>query len=59
MSHCLDNPVWNALVGPHAGIAVGSGLARHYPRDMTPFSALAEPSAGAYADLEHDLPHGH
>ncbi len=55
MAHPLDNPVWHALVGPHAGIALGQGAARHYPRDMAPFSALAEPTAAAYADLAADL----
>lgn len=38
MSEYLDNPVWHALAGPHAHIANGRGLARHYPRDMVPFS---------------------
>jgi hypothetical protein len=41
MGHPLDNPVWHALTGPHAGVALGHGAARHYPRDMAPFSALA------------------
>lgn len=59
--HCmtrnvLDNPVWHALEGPHRVHALGRGLARHYPRDMAPFSAIAEPSAAAYADLAADLP---
>lgn len=58
MEHILDNPVWHSLVGPHAEFALGSGLARHYPRDFTPFSAIAEPSAAAYADLAVDLRHG-
>jgi predicted GNAT family acetyltransferase len=58
MDHRLDNPVWHALVGPHAGFAIGAGLARHYPHDMTPFSALADPSAAAHADLARDLPKG-
>ena len=31
----------------------------HYPRDMAPFSAIAEPSAAAYADLAAGLPAGH
>jgi len=57
-AHPLDNPVWHALVGPHAGFAIGSGAARHYPRDVTPFSAIAEPTAAAYADLAADLPAG-
>ncbi len=52
----LDNPVWHALAGPHRAHAVGRGLALHYPRDMAPFSAIAEPSAQAYTDLAADLP---
>src|SRR5205809_3912890 len=51
----LDNPVWHALAGPHRHHAIGRGLALHYPRDMAPFSAIAEPSAPAYADLAADL----
>jgi ribosomal protein S18 acetylase RimI-like enzyme len=54
----LDNPVWHALEGPHRVHALGRGLARHYPRDMAPFSAIAEPSAAAYADLALGLPAG-
>jgi ribosomal protein S18 acetylase RimI-like enzyme len=52
----LDNPVWHALAGPHRAHAVARRLAAHYPRDMAPFSAIAEPSAQAYADLAIDLP---
>ena len=51
----LDNPVWHALEGPHRVHALGRGLARHYPRDMAPFSAIVEPSAAAYADLAAGL----
>lgn len=58
MPHALDNPVWYALTGPQADLAVGHGLARHYPRDITPFSAIAEATAAAYADLAVDLPPG-
>src|SRR5437016_4762813 len=36
-------------------VDAGRGLARHYPRDMAPFSAVAEPTARAYADLAADL----
>ena len=54
----LDNPVWHALAGPHRAYAGGRGLARHYPRDMVPFSAIAEASDRAYADLAVDLPAG-
>lgn len=54
----LDNPVWAALTGPHAGFAIGQGAARHYPRHVAPFSAIAEASDAAYADLAADLPQG-
>ena len=58
MAHPLDNPAWHALTGPQAALALGRGQARHYPRDMAPFSAIAEPGAAAYADLAADLPPG-
>jgi ribosomal protein S18 acetylase RimI-like enzyme len=54
----LDNPVWSALTGPHSAFAIGQGAARHYPRAVAPFSAIAEPSDAAYADLAADLPKG-
>ena len=52
----LDNPVWHTLTGPHRAHALGRGAARHYPRDIAPFSAIAEPSEQVYADLAADLP---
>src|SRR5215468_9795002 len=54
----LDNPIWHALEGPHCRHAVGRGLARRYPRDIAPFSAIAEASSAAYSDLADDLPAG-
>ena len=56
--HPLDNVVWAALTSAHASFAQGSGLARHYPRDIAPFSAVTEPSARAYADLAAGLAAG-
>ena len=52
----LDNPVWHALIGPHARFAQGQGLARHYPRGMAPFSAIENASPAAYAELAAGLP---
>lgn len=52
----LDNPVWHALVGAHAGFAVGRGGAPHYPRDIVPFSAIAGPTPATCTDLANDLP---
>jgi ribosomal protein S18 acetylase RimI-like enzyme len=54
----LDNPIWSALTGPHAAFAIGRGAARHYPRQVAPFSAIAEANGAAYADLAADLPQG-
>lgn len=54
----LDNPAWYALTGPHAHLALGQGAARHYPRDVAPYSAIKEPTREAYADLATDLPPG-
>jgi ribosomal protein S18 acetylase RimI-like enzyme len=52
----LDNPVWHALMGLHARFAVGRGRARHYLREVAPFSGIADASPAAYADLAVDLP---
>src|SRR5262245_46427037 len=57
-TNVLDNPIWHALAGPHCRHALGRGLARHYLRDIAPFSAIAEASAAAYSDLADDLPLG-
>ena len=54
MDYLLDNPVWHALTGPHAEFAIGNGRARHYPRDIVPFSAIAEATPEAYRDLAFD-----
>jgi len=56
MEHPLDNPIWSALSGPNAKYAIGQGKALHFQRDVTPFSAISEPSDEAYADLAVHLP---
>lgn len=53
--HLLDNPVWYALIGPHAHLALGLGAARHYPRDIAPYSAIGESTGEAHADLSMGL----
>ena len=54
----LDNIVWTALTTAQADLATGTGLARHYPRAAAPFSAIAEATPAAYADLAAGLPAG-
>jgi predicted GNAT family acetyltransferase len=56
MAHVLDNVVWHALTGLHGAVAVGHDRARHYPRDIVPFSAIADSTPLAYADLVANLP---
>nr|WP_245695382.1 GNAT family N-acetyltransferase [Streptomyces antibioticus] len=52
----LDNPVWAALDGPHAGFAERIGRAARYPADMYAFAALADPAdLAAWADLHRLL----
>jgi ribosomal protein S18 acetylase RimI-like enzyme len=48
----LDNPVWAALTGPHAGFAETGGAAARYEAGLTPFAALADDAdPRAWADL--------
>jgi ribosomal protein S18 acetylase RimI-like enzyme len=48
------NPVWHALHGKHRHFAAGAGDACRYPADVTPFAAVAAPSALALRQL-HSL----
>ena len=56
----LDNPIWNSLATRHAHLAIGAdighGLARRYPADIGPLSAVQELTSEAYADLAAIVP---
>jgi hypothetical protein len=54
----LDNPIWGSLTTGHAHLAMAHGLARRYPSDIGPLSALREPTSEAYADLASIVPDG-
>jgi ribosomal protein S18 acetylase RimI-like enzyme len=58
----LDNPIWSSLTTRHAHLALGAdtghGLARRYPSDIGPLSALQGPTPEAYADLATIIPNG-
>jgi predicted GNAT family acetyltransferase len=65
--HCesealLDNPIWSSLTTGHAHLAIGErsgrGLARRYPADIGPLSAVQELSSEAYTDLAAIVPEG-
>jgi ribosomal protein S18 acetylase RimI-like enzyme len=52
MSESLDNPIWFALITEHRLLASSQGLARRYPRDISPLAALLHPTNDAFADLQ-------
>lgn len=48
----LDNPVWSSLTGAHAWLSEGTGLARRYRPDVSPFAAVSDPrDPQAWRDL--------
>jgi predicted GNAT family acetyltransferase len=47
----LDNPVWFSLNSVHQHLAIGGDLAKRYPSDVVPFSALKEYTDQAYKEL--------
>jgi GNAT superfamily N-acetyltransferase len=52
MGHVLDNPVWGALTGTHAGLAQRHGRAARYQADVAPFAAVEDNADPAcWADL--------
>jgi predicted GNAT family acetyltransferase len=47
----LDNPVWRALTGPHAGFAEVLGAARRYRPDVSVFAAVDDTGIDAWDAL--------
>lgn len=60
-AHVLDQAVWSSLSGPHAMMAEVHGMARRYPVDISPFSALENHhNPQAWRDLSQLIgPDGH
>jgi ribosomal protein S18 acetylase RimI-like enzyme len=56
MSDPLLHPNWHALVGRQAHIAEGSGRARRFVADVSPFVATLDDSPAAVADLGRLIP---
>ncbi len=50
-AHPLDNPVWQALVTEHAGLALTADGAARYPAAIVPFAAIGAPSPRASNQL--------
>jgi ribosomal protein S18 acetylase RimI-like enzyme len=52
VTHPLDNPGWNAMTGPHRGLAQVHGRAARYLPDVAPFVSLQdEPDTASWRDL--------
>ena len=49
--HPLDNIIWKALTTRHAGFSEGSGQARRFVREVSPLTAMQEPSTEGFASL--------
>ena len=47
----LDNPAWHALNSNHAHFAIGDGLAKRYPADVSPIAAIAALDTASLRDL--------
>jgi predicted GNAT family acetyltransferase len=47
----LDNPIWAALTTAQRSIAVGTGLARCYPAEMSRLAGLEGATPAAFSDL--------
>jgi ribosomal protein S18 acetylase RimI-like enzyme len=47
----LDNPIWHALSTTHKSFAGGNDLAKRYPSEVTPLSAMTGQSSAAYDAL--------
>ncbi len=51
MTHVLDNPAWHALNSHHAHFAIGDGLAKRYPADVSPIASIAALDTPSLRDL--------
>jgi ribosomal protein S18 acetylase RimI-like enzyme len=51
----LDNPIWQALTGPHQRLAQGPGPLLWYPQDVAPFFAVPSPDTPLDPDLPQQL----
>lgn len=51
MHPALDNIIWNALTGAHAGFSTGTDRARRYAPGFSPILGFATPRQPALADL--------
>ncbi|MDR3471979.1 MAG: GNAT family N-acetyltransferase [Devosia sp.] len=54
----LDNPVWHALRGPHAHLALRFGSALRYRPEVAPFTALEAMQADRLREIAPAIPEG-
>lgn len=56
MKHILDNPAWNALLTGNKAFSGGNDIAKYFPKEVSPFVATAEISAGNFNLLYDAIP---
>ncbi|MGF7072246.1 GNAT family N-acetyltransferase [Mucilaginibacter sp. 3215] len=56
MEHVLDSPAWNALSTGNKTLARGNDIAKYFPKEVSPFVATAEISAGNFNLLYDTIP---
>jgi len=58
MQHVLDNPVWNALISGDAALGTGTGEARYYDRQVSPFAGIKTYTDKSFETLYQIMPEG-
>src|SRR6185312_5040771 len=57
MASFLDNPAWGALISGNKNLANGNGRVKYFDKEVSPFAALKENSAGNFKELYDAVPH--
>lgn len=55
-THLLDNPVWYALTSGNSNFAQGNESAKYFPKDLSPFAAVAALNSEHFQSLYETLP---
>lgn len=58
MTHPLDHPAWNSLIGKHAPLSQGNDLARRYRPEVNVFAGVKDNSAESLRTLYDIVPAG-
>lgn len=54
--HPLDHPIWSALTSRQSGLAIGDGVARRFPADVSPLAACVDNTPESVRALRDLIP---